>query len=77
MNKRHRSEFAQPDAHAATDKADPALVTNAAPGVKADSDEEAVSEQGLRWQKDNEAAIDCYNRWIAGHGLPLEEFRRF
>ena len=77
MNKRHRSEFAQPEAHTATDKADPAVVTGAAPGVRAGSDEEAVSERGLRWQKDNEAAIDCYNRWIAEYGLPLDEFRRF
>jgi hypothetical protein len=36
-----------------------------------------LSEQGRRWQQENRAAIDCYNEWIAEHGLPLEEFRRF
>ena len=36
-----------------------------------------LSERGRRWQQENRAAIDCYNEWIAEHGLPLEEFRRF
>ncbi len=36
-----------------------------------------LSERGRHWQQENRAAIDCYNEWIADHGLPLEEFRRF
>jgi hypothetical protein len=36
-----------------------------------------LSERGRHWQQENRAAIDCYNEWIAEHGLPLEEFRRF
>jgi hypothetical protein len=36
-----------------------------------------LSERGRYWQQENRAAIDCYNKWIAEHGLPLEEFRRF
>jgi post-segregation antitoxin (ccd killing protein) len=36
-----------------------------------------LSEQDRHWQRGNRAAIDCYNEWIAEHGLPLEEFRWF
>ena len=36
-----------------------------------------LSERGRRWQRENRAAIDCYNEWIAEQGLPLEEFRQF
>jgi post-segregation antitoxin (ccd killing protein) len=36
-----------------------------------------LSEQDRHWQRENRAAIDCYNEWIAEHGLPLDEFRRF
>ncbi len=36
-----------------------------------------LSEKNRHWQQENRAAIDCYNDWIAEHGLPLEEFRRF
>jgi hypothetical protein len=36
-----------------------------------------VSERGRHRQQENREAIDCYNEWIAEHGLPLEEFRRF
>src|ERR1019366_1315251 len=43
----------------------------------ADHDGTTVSERGRRWQRDNQAAIDCYNQWIADNGLPLEDFRRF
>jgi hypothetical protein len=77
MKKRHRSEFARPVAQRAPGVADPALASGAVPGTGADSDEEAVSERGLRWQTENQIAIDCYNSWIAEHPLPLEEFRRF
>jgi post-segregation antitoxin (ccd killing protein) len=53
------------------------LATGVAPGVTTGVEEEALSKRGLRWQTENEHAITCYNRWIAEHGLPLEEFRRF
>ncbi len=42
-----------------------------------DCDNTPLSESGLQWRRENRAAIECYNEWIAEHGLPLEEFRRF
>ncbi len=38
---------------------------------------DGLSARARHWQQENRAAIDCYNAWIAEHGLPLEEFRRF
>jgi hypothetical protein len=49
----------------------PSLMTFVAPPS------DGLSEQGRHWQRENRAAIDCYNEWIAEQGLPLEEFRRF
>lgn len=49
----------------------PLLITVIAPASN------GLSERGRHWQQENRAAIDCYNEWIADHGLPLEEFRRF
>jgi hypothetical protein len=49
----------------------PPLMTVAAPPGG------GLSERGRHWQQENRDAIDCYNEWIAEHGLPLEEFRRF
>ncbi len=36
-----------------------------------------LSEPNRQWQQENRAAFDCYNDWIAEHGLPLEEYRQF
>jgi antitoxin CcdA len=30
-----------------------------------------------RWQEENAAAMDDYNRFIDAHGVPLSEFRKF
>ncbi|MEQ9487385.1 MAG: type II toxin-antitoxin system CcdA family antitoxin [Alphaproteobacteria bacterium] len=30
-----------------------------------------------QWLKDNAAAIDGKNRWVAEHGLPLAKYRQF
>jgi hypothetical protein len=49
----------------------PLLMTVIAPA----SDD--LSERGRQWQQENRAAIDRYNEWIAEHGIPLGEFRRF
>jgi post-segregation antitoxin (ccd killing protein) len=38
---------------------------------------EDLSARSRQWRQENRAGIDCYNEWIAEHGLPLEEFRRF
>ena len=33
--------------------------------------------QERQWKVANRDAIDAYNRWVAEHGLPLDEFRQF
>lgn len=34
-------------------------------------------ERNRRWQEENREAIDCYNAYIAEHGLPLAKYRMF
>jgi antitoxin CcdA len=38
---------------------------------------DGLSDRDRRWRRENRSAIDAYNEWIAEHGLPLEEIRRF
>ncbi len=35
------------------------------------------NERERQWKADNKEAIESYNRWVAEHGLPLDEFRQF
>ncbi len=35
------------------------------------------AERSRPWQDENKEAIDGYNAWIAGHGLPLAKYRMF
>jgi antitoxin CcdA len=35
------------------------------------------TERDRQWKIANREAIDAYNRWVAEHGLPLNEFRQF
>jgi antitoxin CcdA len=35
------------------------------------------AERDRQWKVANKDAIDAYNRWVAEHGLPLDEFRQF
>lgn len=30
-----------------------------------------------KWREENAEAIEGWNRWVAEHGLPLEEYRLF
>ena len=30
-----------------------------------------------RWREENGAALEDYNRFIDGHGVPLSEYRKF
>lgn len=40
--------------------------------------DKAVREEGRRrWEEDNRAAIEGWNRWTAEHGLPLAKYRTF
>ena len=75
MNKSHRTKAARPQADEASAGAAPA--NSHAVEVETDRDATEVTQAGRRWQRENRAAIDCYNRWIAECGLPLEEFREF
>jgi len=34
-------------------------------------------ERDRQWKLDNKEAFEAYNRWVAEHGLPLDEFRQF
>ncbi len=39
---------------------------------------DAVSKaRGEEWKRENRAALESYNDWIAKNGLPLERYRRF
>lgn len=33
--------------------------------------------KAARWLEDNRAALDGYNGWVAGNGLPLAKYRQF
>jgi len=35
------------------------------------------AERDRQWKLANKDAIDAYNRWVAEHGLPLDEFLQF
>jgi len=35
------------------------------------------AEKGARWLKDNKAAFEASNAYVAEHGLPLERYRLF
>jgi post-segregation antitoxin (ccd killing protein) len=77
MNKIRRTKATRFQPEEASAEAAPATGTSLAPEVETGGDVTALTEAGRRWQRENRAAIDCYNRWIAEHGLPLEEFRGF
>jgi post-segregation antitoxin (ccd killing protein) len=71
MNKIRRSKATNSSQRdASTETVSSMLTVVAPPGGE-------LSAQGRHWQRENRAAIECYNEWIAEHGLPLEEFRQF
>ena len=39
--------------------------------------EQIRAEKGARWLRENQAAIEASNAYIAEHGLPLERYRVF
>ncbi len=71
MNEIHVTKATNTGRQDTSADATPLLMTVIAPAG------DALSERGRHWQQENRAAIDSYNEWIAEHGLPLEEFRRF
>lgn len=71
MNKIHVTKATRTGQQDTSADAAPLLMTAIVPAG------DDLSERGRHWQQENRAAIDCYNEWIAEHGLPLEEFRRF
>jgi hypothetical protein len=77
MNKIHSTKAARSQADGASAGAVPATENSPAPELETGRAVTAVTAAGRRWQRENRAAIDCYNRWIAEYGLPLEEFRGF
>lgn len=38
---------------------------------------QVADERDRRWQEENREAIDCYNAYIAKHGLPLAKYCTF
>jgi post-segregation antitoxin (ccd killing protein) len=77
MSRFDHHNAALPDACDTANATVPSPLTDLAAGAETGGEVPAISEKFRQWQRENRAAIECYNEWIAEHGLPLEEFRRF
>lgn len=54
-----------------------ALGINLSQACEAGLAKQVAETRAEQWKRENKAAIESYNAYIATHGMPYDEFRKF